>query len=183
MPERIQLRRTKGWRLPEGAVSVARPTDWGNPFTVDGAIESGYASTEEQARKSAVDSYRSWLLGEDVIDLDRYQTRLGGRLYDRVWVREHLHELRGKNLACWCPLPEPGQPDVCHAAVLIALANPASKPGLPDRHRILSGGDPSWWPRFLAVIDRDHPEVASEVLGTAIAENAAETEQRKVRSA
>lgn len=32
MPERIQLQRKKGWRLPEGAVSVARPTKWGNPF-------------------------------------------------------------------------------------------------------------------------------------------------------
>jgi hypothetical protein len=32
MPERIQLRRTAGWRLPPGAVNVARPTKWGNPF-------------------------------------------------------------------------------------------------------------------------------------------------------
>lgn len=33
MPERIQLRRTEGWRKPEGAIVVARPTKWGNPFT------------------------------------------------------------------------------------------------------------------------------------------------------
>lgn len=26
----IQLRRTKGWRKPEGAVVVARPSRWGN---------------------------------------------------------------------------------------------------------------------------------------------------------
>lgn len=32
MPERIQLRRTKGWRKPKGVVTVARPTKWGNPF-------------------------------------------------------------------------------------------------------------------------------------------------------
>ena len=32
MTERIQLRRVKGWRLPPNAVSVARPTKWGNPF-------------------------------------------------------------------------------------------------------------------------------------------------------
>jgi hypothetical protein len=37
MPKRIQLRRTAGWRMPEGAVSVARPTKWGNPFKI-GAI-------------------------------------------------------------------------------------------------------------------------------------------------
>lgn len=32
MPERIQLKRVKGWRLPEGAVKVDRATKWGNPF-------------------------------------------------------------------------------------------------------------------------------------------------------
>lgn len=32
MPKRVQLRRTRGWRLPVGAVVVARPTKWGNPF-------------------------------------------------------------------------------------------------------------------------------------------------------
>lgn len=37
MPERIQRRRTKGWRLPEGAIYVGRPTKWGNPFTLGGA--------------------------------------------------------------------------------------------------------------------------------------------------
>jgi hypothetical protein len=32
MPERIQLRRSEGWRKPPGAVVVARPSRWGNPF-------------------------------------------------------------------------------------------------------------------------------------------------------
>ena len=36
MPERIQLRRTKGWRKPAGAVIVSRPSRWGSPFPVDG---------------------------------------------------------------------------------------------------------------------------------------------------
>lgn len=34
LPKRIQLRRTKGWRLPEGAVRFARPGKWENPFSV-----------------------------------------------------------------------------------------------------------------------------------------------------
>lgn len=34
MPERIRLRRTKGYRKPEDAVVVARPTKWGNPFRI-----------------------------------------------------------------------------------------------------------------------------------------------------
>lgn len=31
-PQRIQRKRTRGWRMPEGAVYVGRPTKWGNPF-------------------------------------------------------------------------------------------------------------------------------------------------------
>ena len=33
-PHRIQLRRTKGWRKPPGAVVVPRPTRLGNPYSV-----------------------------------------------------------------------------------------------------------------------------------------------------
>jgi hypothetical protein len=36
MPKRIQRRRTKGWRMPEGAIYVGRPTRWGNPYRVTG---------------------------------------------------------------------------------------------------------------------------------------------------
>jgi hypothetical protein len=32
MPERIQLKRAKGWRMPENTVKVDRTTKWGNPF-------------------------------------------------------------------------------------------------------------------------------------------------------
>jgi len=32
MPKRIQRKRTKGYRMPEGAIYVGRPTKWGNPF-------------------------------------------------------------------------------------------------------------------------------------------------------
>jgi hypothetical protein len=35
-PKRIQVRRTAGWRLPEGALYVGRPTIWGNPWRVGG---------------------------------------------------------------------------------------------------------------------------------------------------
>jgi hypothetical protein len=32
MPKRIQRKRTKGWKMPDGAVYVGRPTIWGNPL-------------------------------------------------------------------------------------------------------------------------------------------------------
>lgn len=31
-PKRIQRKRTKGWRMPEGAFYVGRPSKWGNPY-------------------------------------------------------------------------------------------------------------------------------------------------------
>jgi MT-A70/Domain of unknown function (DUF4326) len=49
-PKRIQLRRTSGWRLPEGAISVTRPGRWGNPFRVG------------DDRAALVARHRSWLL-------------------------------------------------------------------------------------------------------------------------
>ena len=44
----------------------------------------------------------------------------------RQMVLEGLPTLRGKNLACWCPLPGPGGRDTCHAAVLLERANSGS---------------------------------------------------------
>lgn len=60
-PQRIQLRRSSGWRKPEGAVVVSRPTKWGNPFgyrTRDGlarvpAVETPGAEWEYEGRISA----------------------------------------------------------------------------------------------------------------------------------
>lgn len=35
IPKRIQRKRSKGWRMPEGAVYVGRPSKWGNPWRVN----------------------------------------------------------------------------------------------------------------------------------------------------
>ena len=116
--KRLQQRRTKGWRKPEGAVAVGRPGRFGNPFTIDGAILAGYASTTAEARKVVVNAFRDWLHGD---------TWAAGSSPEweetRLRFLTGLPELAGKDLMCWCPLPEPGQPDHCHAAVLISLAN------------------------------------------------------------
>lgn len=34
MPERIQLKRTKGWKMPANTVKVDRTSKWGNPYKV-----------------------------------------------------------------------------------------------------------------------------------------------------
>lgn len=95
MPKRIQRKRTKGWRMPEGAVYVGRPTKWGNPFPI-----IDYHDPND--RRASVAMFKMWLYHPD-----------------RTKLREQvISELRGKDLACWC---RPNQE--CHADVLLELAN------------------------------------------------------------
>ena len=112
-PKRIQLRRTKGWRKPDGAIIVARPTRWGNPFKVADCINAGFAISEEHARAVCVRAFRDWLQG------NRWADGSGPAADERhaAYVAA-LPELRGHDLACWCPLDQP-----CHADVLLDLAN------------------------------------------------------------
>ncbi|MFD4814899.1 DUF4326 domain-containing protein, partial [Streptomyces sp. NPDC058418] len=46
----------------------------------------------------------------------------------RKRLLDALPELRGKDLACYCPLPSEGKPDLCHAAVLLLTANDYGAP-------------------------------------------------------
>jgi hypothetical protein len=100
---RIQRKRTKGWRMPEGAVYVGRPTRWGNPWKVGDIAASGPVDAEQ-----AVRLYAWWL---DVSTTDGF-----GRAEPEA-VAYFLDRLRDATaLACWCPLDQP-----CHADVLIEL--------------------------------------------------------------
>ena len=127
-PQRIQLRRTKGWRKPPNTVVVARPSVYGNPFRVfeeptktprysvhyvpNPSVDSGPGGWVNEfydradAVAFAVEMYREWATD-------------GRNHYWRVLYFVEEHRLRGKNLACWCPLDQP-----CHADVLLELANP-----------------------------------------------------------
>lgn len=116
-PQRIQRRRTKGWRKPGNAVIVSRPSRFGNPFTVAGAMEWGGAETTEQARELCTTAFRQWLRG----NRDWWMGPEADATRERILT--DLPQLRGKDLACTCPLPADGQPDHCHAAVLLKLAN------------------------------------------------------------
>jgi hypothetical protein len=107
MVERIQRKRTKGWRMPPNTVSVCRPGPYGNPFKSKDAEEAGY----EDGPKMAVWAFREWLNGNpDFV--------AGENLHARQRILNDLPELRGFNLACFCALDKP-----CHADVLIELAN------------------------------------------------------------
>ncbi len=94
-PKRIQRKRTKGWKMPPNTVYVGRPTVYGNPFK----------------------HFPSGRPREEILHDFRQMIENGGNLiYPQTWqIRE---ELRGKDLACWCPLSVP-----CHADVLLEIAN------------------------------------------------------------
>lgn len=98
-PQRIQLRRTKGWRMPENTVKVDRTTKWGNPFIV----------CEERTQRESVQAFRTWLCVDSCT---------AGMHLRKATILALLPSLRGKNLACWC---KPSAP--CHADILLELAN------------------------------------------------------------
>lgn len=119
MPERIQLSRRKGWRLPANTVKVDRTNKvYGNPFAIyathfamsDGSradrwsVEGAHVmfETKREAAEYAVTKFRDRIMHEQMA----------------TFRGNAAVTLRGKNLACWCRLDEP-----CHADVLLELAN------------------------------------------------------------
>jgi hypothetical protein len=100
--------------MPADTVKVDRSSRWGNPFVIGenspGEGKLGRGTPKElcgvsvRDRAHAIELFRQWLHSPSEVAL--------------AW-RMAAHALRGKNLACWCPLDGP-----CHAEVLLALANP-----------------------------------------------------------
>jgi hypothetical protein len=105
MPQRIQRKRTRGWKMPPNTVSVARPGRWGNPFIVTDKIAPG--------KHVAGPKYWAVPTAEDAVACFR-------EMMEQSEERQiaAAEELRGKNLACFCRLDQP-----CHADVLIEIAN------------------------------------------------------------
>ena len=91
MAARVRYRR--GVKLDLDTVYVGRPTRWGNPFHV---------GSEAANNQEAVYLYERML---------RYYLKVIPEAFP-------LEELRGKDLACWCPFDLP-----CHADVLLEFAN------------------------------------------------------------
>lgn len=97
--------------MPPNTVYVGRGSKWGNPFSV-----------EEYGRDKAVDYFNECL---DVpatayAHFDEIEATI---MYNRfVWMKEHLHHLIGRDLACWCSLDKK-----CHADVLINELNEETK--------------------------------------------------------
>lgn len=85
-PKRIQRKRTKGWKMPENAVSVTRPGRYGNPFHIQMPMVDSVESVLGRFTEYAV-------------------TRMNN---EPTW----LEPLRGKDLACWCKEGSPCHADI-----------------------------------------------------------------------
>lgn len=109
MPKRIQMSRQHPWRADNpDAVIVARPSKHGNPFEIGKtylwvSVEGGPLERHIVSRADAVAVYRSWRAGD---------------LYAGVRSPEPVDDVRGRDVACWCPPDEP-----CHGDVVIEEAN------------------------------------------------------------
>ena len=116
LPRRIQRRRTKSWRAPEGAVDVGRGTKWGNPWSViDNIVKDAghdrliHFENHDEALHHAVSFYAEAIPNgwEGVPTLEEIRA-----------------ELAGHDLMCWCPLVDAqGKRVPCHADVLLEIAN------------------------------------------------------------
>lgn len=102
--------------MPQNTVNVARGPGriWGNPFTVAQCRDAGFRGTDEAIAARCVAAFEAWLCSP------YWRTNWDGAESEgaRAAILSRLPELRGKNLACWCPIGSP-----CHADVLLELAN------------------------------------------------------------
>lgn len=113
-PQRIQRRRTKGWRMPENTVYVGRGTRYGNPWRENDLL---------QLRDTHGTKQHIRLIPEDLVmfyrlSIDSLHRADSPNIKALPMAHEIREELAGKNLACWCPLDQP-----CHADVLLEIAN------------------------------------------------------------
>lgn len=135
MPDRIQLRRTKGFRKPPGAIVVARPTKWGNPWRIiikpadprHDRVKHFYRVehvTEGRGIGGFIDPATARSVATSQFRLDLEYGRLP------YSIEDIQRQLGGHDLACWCP-PTPRNPNGsmnwlglrCHAEVLLEWAN------------------------------------------------------------
>ncbi len=139
MPDRVRLRRTPGWRLPPGAVRVDQTTPYGNPFKIGarimlpgvfGAVADPYHGTLAPGTylHRWPDARRLYKIRLVTDRVDAAALFADWIRHQPGWNRSNLRALVGRDLACWCPLPPEGEPDLCHAAVLIEHLNQKGRP-------------------------------------------------------
>jgi hypothetical protein len=121
MPNRVQRKRTKSWKMPPNTVAVDRSSGFGNPFQISKATQTHMGKTSDIWVVGTWEGPAMWFK-----DTKKEATELAVSAF-RTWVTHPPQaallaaarkKLRGKNLACWCSLDQP-----CHADVFLELVN------------------------------------------------------------
>ena len=113
MAKRIQRKRHRGWRAPEGAIYIGRGSKWGNPWRIGGRM-TPTAHVAAHRFASGLHLRRLDPTTTSFTDEESYALK-GLFLYPSD--EEIRAALAGRDLMCWCPQSEP-----CHADVLLELA-------------------------------------------------------------
>lgn len=98
-PRRVRLKSTKGWKLPPNTVKVGGKTKW------DWPLKKEDCHIADLAPEVRINAYRRYIL-------DAWDPK------DASTLVEDFKELRGKNLACYCP-----EGEMCPHDVLLELVN------------------------------------------------------------
>jgi Domain of unknown function (DUF4326) len=94
-------------------IYIGRPTKWGNPYSHKYGTQARY---KVDTVREAIQKYKEWAI-------------------KRPEILNHLHELQGKTLACWCvdkPVSDIREEKECHGEILMELVyerfgNPTKK--------------------------------------------------------
>jgi hypothetical protein len=103
--------------MPGNTVYVGRGSKWGNPFKI------GIKISEVPPEHALGELHSKYIAGGDTINRElSIQLFMSYQYYSQepaaIWMRENIALLRGKHLACWCPLT-----CSCHADYLLKIAN------------------------------------------------------------
>jgi hypothetical protein len=117
--KRIQRKIAKGWCMPENTVYVGRPTKWGNPFKT-GLTYRNTSWLECMFLDLPFEQFQvlkmHGITPKNITEvLELYRLHLLTQIKIRG-LECQLGELKGKDLACWCPLSSP-----CHADILVEM--------------------------------------------------------------
>lgn len=127
-PVRVKRERKGGWKMPSNTVYVGRGSKWGNPFKVIEVADNEWhvvakendtwhvllkTENHDEALNFSLNSYQYWLMPYTHKNGDIEKFYQSTAVYESIVL-----ELKGKNLACWCPLDQK-----CHADILLRLAN------------------------------------------------------------
>lgn len=121
---RIQRKRIKGWKKPEGCISVSRPSKYGNPYKIVGDMIYGDASHRrgkilsqwifieccdpENVNKRLAELFEQWILGLSDHDIKPCP----------FTIDDIKRDLKDHKIMCFCSLEKD-----CHGDVLLKYLN------------------------------------------------------------